>query len=194
MADPRTCIDCGVPLVYEVRGRPPLRCGECKRGRRRVKTRAPIVCVDCGAVFTPPGQTGAPPKRCATCWEADRRRGAKQRMETWRARNPEKAKEAYRRADLKYRVKPGAVQAKRDRNRQRLYGLAPADFAALLAGQDGKCAICRGEPTARNFHVDHCHTSGRVRGLLCHHCNTMLGLAADDPARLLAAVQYLTKT
>lgn len=80
-------------------------------------------------------------------------------------------------------------------NRRYLYGLEPGQYDAMLAAQDGRCAICRTDaPGGRgSWHVDHEHATGRVRGLLCHRCNLMLGNAQDDPARLRAAVEYLIR-
>lgn len=77
--------------------------------------------------------------------------------------------------------------------RQYNYGLTPSDFAALLAKQDGRCAICRTNDFTpkRNPGVDHCHGSGVVRGLLCGRCNAGLGQFKDDPALLRAAASYL---
>jgi predicted nucleic acid-binding Zn ribbon protein len=78
--------------------------------------------------------------------------------------------------------------------RKYLYGMAEGDFQAMLERQGGGCAICgtsdwRGRHSAP--HVDHCHTTGKVRGILCHKCNLMLGNADDDPARLQAAARYI---
>ena len=74
------------------------------------------------------------------------------------------------------------------------YGITIEDYEQMLAEQGG-CAICgAAEPFGRSnryFHVDHCHTTGRVRGVLCANCNTALGLLGDDPQRLAAAVRYL---
>lgn len=67
----------------------------------------------------------------------------------------------------------------------------------MLADQGGLCAICRQpERTARNqvLAVDHDHSTGEVRGLLCSHCNRAVGLLADDPARLIRALAYLGAT
>lgn len=50
------------------------------------------------------------------------------------------------------------------------------------------CAICR---VASNLHLDHCHDSGEFRGVLCHHCNALLGFARDDVTILSAAIEYL---
>lgn len=77
--------------------------------------------------------------------------------------------------------------------RQHLYGITPEDYEVLLAVQDGRCAICRAlEPGGKGgWHVDHCHDSKAIRGLLCHFCNIMLGNAKDDPETLRAAARYL---
>lgn len=65
----------------------------------------------------------------------------------------------------------------------------------MLAEQSRRCAIC-GTPEAGGrggFHVDHDHTTGKVRALLCTNCNSGLGRFGDDPKRLTAAAVYLTK-
>jgi hypothetical protein len=69
------------------------------------------------------------------------------------------------------------------------YGLSRADFDAMAAAQDGECALCRKVP--RKLHVDHCHETGRVRGLLCPRCNTALGALGDTEDGLLAALRYI---
>lgn len=75
--------------------------------------------------------------------------------------------------------------------RRHAYGLSPEAFGALVAAQNGRCAICLEVPTGRGFHVDHCHATGRIRGLLCRGCNLALGNMKDDPARLMTAADYL---
>lgn len=77
----------------------------------------------------------------------------------------------------------------------RRFGLTLADFDRLLAMQGGVCAICRQASQAgrwRRFAVDHDHTTGEVRGLLCRACNTGLGFFADAVKRLMQAIQYLS--
>lgn len=72
------------------------------------------------------------------------------------------------------------------------YGLTREQHAAMVAAQDGKCAICHQVPThKKGLVVDHDHATGKVRALLCAHCNTALGLFDDDPAHLRAAADYL---
>ena len=83
----------------------------------------------------------------------------------------------------------------RNRFRWRLraeYKMSPEAFDDLIVNQTGRCAICI-EPLSepKETHLDHCHDSKRVRGVLCGHCNRMLGGARDNPAILRAAVRYL---
>jgi hypothetical protein len=72
----------------------------------------------------------------------------------------------------------------------RRYGISGADYDRLLARQGGVCAICR-RRSDRRLGVDHCHSTRKVRGLLCVNCNTALGLCHDDPDRMRAAIAYL---
>lgn len=79
-----------------------------------------------------------------------------------------------------------------DRYLNKRFGLPALDYDALLAAQDEKCAVCKSEcKTGNRLAVDHDHVTGRIRGLLCLRCNTMLGQADDDPERLRAAARYL---
>lgn len=78
--------------------------------------------------------------------------------------------------------------------RLKRYGLTDADIAAMRSRQDGKCLVCE-HPLAggKSEHIDHCHTSGRVRGILCHRCNTGIGLFREDPVIFARAVAYLSQ-
>ena len=82
----------------------------------------------------------------------------------------------------------------RRNNLKRCYGITLEDFNEMLVEQGGVCAICRkDEPGGRHgeFHVDHCHDTGKVRGLLCDACNRMLGFARDNDRTLNRAGEYL---
>lgn len=71
------------------------------------------------------------------------------------------------------------------------YGITLDEYATLLASQGGACAICRRQETGKRLAVDHDHTTGVVRGLLCQKCNTALGLLGDDIHLIDAAWTYL---
>lgn len=79
------------------------------------------------------------------------------------------------------------------RNSLAKYGITRTEWAAMFAAQDGACAICT-EPLGDRPHVDHDHATGDVRGLLCPHCNWMLGNAKDSPANLRRAALYLERS
>jgi hypothetical protein len=80
------------------------------------------------------------------------------------------------------------------------YGIKKEVYDCMLKEQQGVCSICKKSETAlgsggtrRPLSVDHCHESGRVRGLLCSKCNTAIGLMDDDKTRLRIAAQYLER-
>lgn len=75
------------------------------------------------------------------------------------------------------------------------YDLSLEAYDALLVQQDGKCAICSKPHSGcgdRPLYVDHCHRTGRVRGLICLSCNTLLGVCEDSQALIEAAMRYLS--
>lgn len=75
---------------------------------------------------------------------------------------------------------------------RRKYGLTIEKYAALHAEQSGLCKICGNpERQKRDLSVDHDHSTGEVRGLLCMRCNVGLGSFSDDPIMLERAVAYL---
>lgn len=81
-------------------------------------------------------------------------------------------------------------------NLQLKYKISLEEYKAVYSEQKGLCAICGiSESIAprKTLFVDHCHISGRVRGLLCHHCNTGLGYFMDDTQKLKKAQWYLER-
>lgn len=114
--------------------------------------------------------------RCKSCRTAAQRR--------WRNGKPTYERERYEQDKVRTR----------ERHLVRKYGVDLAQYAEMLERQGGRCAICHtpeSEQFKGVFHVDHCHATGVVRGLLCRGCNHMLGVVGDDPAKLLRAVEYL---
>lgn len=88
--------------------------------------------------------------------------------------------------------------------RLRKYGITLDQYNDLRQNQNYKCAICnkhettvaqgRAYTTDHALHVDHCHDSGKIRGLLCTNCNTILGKCHDNPDVLKNAINYLTRS
>jgi Autographiviridae endonuclease VII len=79
----------------------------------------------------------------------------------------------------------------RDTDLRIRYGISLADYNAMHARQNGRCAICG--TAEEKLVVDHNHTTGQVRELLCHLCNAMIGCAREDIAILTSAVAYLQR-
>ena len=112
------------------------------------------------------------------------------RVKSWRKSNPEKRK----------------LQAKRESGSDKIYnrrkhlkanyGITVEDYDAMYEAQQGYCDICKihQSETPKKFHVDHCHTTGKIRGLLCPECNHLLGRARDTRSILQNAISYLDKT
>jgi hypothetical protein len=94
------------------------------------------------------------------------------RLRQWRKNNPASAAAVDKRRHLKQK-----------------YGLAPEQVEAMREAQDGKCAICE-RKTSRLF-VDHCHTKGHVRALLCQTCNTFLGWYEKKADTILRFQHYI---
>lgn len=119
----------------------------------------------------PPGEAKARKMARALAWarrHADKRRASRQR---WMEKHPEYFTERH------YRAR---------------YKISKQEFDGLLAAQENQCAICeRTEPKGRNWHLDHCHDSGLIRGVLCHSCNVGIGLLGDTDEAVLRAYTYL---
>ncbi len=96
-----------------------------------------------------------------------------------------------RRTDSAFRDKDRAGKREWERRKRyrEVYRISVADYDALLQRQNGVCAICK--RAGRALCVDHCHACGKVRGLLCGKCNSVLGFCDDSPVHLLVAAAYL---
>jgi hypothetical protein len=137
-----------------------------------------------------------------------RRREARE----YAAANPEKIRANKKRYHERHseKVKQASVawarktNANLTRNRKaylRRYGLTPESYEQMILSQDNKCAICEKRETAANYKtgkvwalaIDHDHTTGHTRALLCHRCNLFLGAAEDSVELLSSAIRYLEK-
>lgn len=109
-----------------------------------------------------------------------------------------KSDEAYRTAHIDavrefYKKNPRTRLAQR----LKIYGVTLEQHDEVLNSQNGQCAICKSKTPNRRgskrFHVDHCHATGKFRGLLCSRCNMAIGLLKDDVCFLQNAIEYLSK-
>jgi hypothetical protein len=104
----------------------------------------------------------------------------------WREKDLESVRAKAREADKKYRINnPDANKKKL----AKLYGLTVEQYKEVLSRNNGLCCICNTEPATR---LDHCHSTGKVRGGLCNKHNMALGLFSDDIQYLQNAVEYLS--
>lgn len=111
------------------------------------------------------------------------------RAKEYRAKNPEAHAAAVARHHKNHPEK--RLEYKRKWMLMSQYGLTVEQFNTLREAQESKCAGCKVHIEGKNLHVDHCHETGIVRGLLCSNCNTGLGMFKDDPSLLMQMAQYL---
>ena len=108
------------------------------------------------------------------------------------------ASDAGKATRAQYEAKSTTKADKRKWHLSNSYKLDCAAYSAMLTEQGNGCAICRTQvydPSRPAFRlaIDHCHSTGAVRGLLCKNCNTGLGLFKDSTDTLASAIAYLTK-
>lgn len=139
----------------------------------------------------------------------------KQHNREWEKRNPAKVKartkakahdpkhqqavstyrKLKRRTDPEFRAKE--ILNNRSAKLKKAYGLTLDEFERMKTAQSGLCAICQQPPSRIRLDrigelaVDHDHKTGKVRGLLCHYCNSGLGQFRDSPELLTRAIAYL---
>ena len=113
-------------------------------------------------------------KRAQKKWRYKNKSYIRQKAKNWKLNNPEKM---------------FAIEIKRT------YGISLDFYKNLLEKQNHCCAICFQKETSKNgrLFIDHDHSTGQVRGLLCLKCNTILGMARDNPQVLISCIKYLSE-
>ena len=123
--------------------------------------------------------------RCKSC--------AMAYQHAWRGKNRDVLNLRMRERHTKERTK------RINNNRKCRYGVSSEAYAEMMSSQDFGCGICGLPETlvrggvVQSLAIDHCHVSGKVRGLLCAKCNQALGLLAHDPHVLFKAIDYILK-
>lgn len=127
-------------------------------------------------------------KQCRTCKEVKlmlvefyENRGSC--IECWKKVRPASNRKSYRGLSKSEKIRAKALWQ---------YGLTSQSYDALLVAQENKCAICD-ERFEKSPNVDHDHSTGEVRGLLCTKCNVGLGMFRDSPVRLRKAAAYINR-
>lgn len=107
-----------------------------------------------------------------------------------------KCKKCQTAAVLESREANGSWPAYRNNQYLKKYGITLDDYDRMAETQGHLCLLCGRKETTSNktrLCVDHCHKTGKVRGLLCSNCNRVLGLMGDNPELLRLAADYLEK-
>lgn len=139
-------------------------------------------CIKCGKVkeysaFTPNGRTAkGTQKYRSQCRECD---NARQREQREKRPNTER----YSKERLKgYQLKAS-------------FGITYDEWAALMESRGWACEICKRtvETSGRTLAVDHCHVTGKIRGILCQRCNCAIGLLMENSESLRNAINYLQR-
>ena len=142
------------------------------------------MCVNCGT--RPSKQTSTLCERCTHQMVENRKLLASQRVAEGfctqcLVSKPEPGRRLCESCKCRKRLTP-------EQRREKTYGLTDEKYQAMFKQQAGACAICG---RTGELHVDHCHASGSVRGLLCTSCNNGLGRFRDSPEILRAAAEYV---
>ncbi len=150
--------------------------------------------------------------RCAEChrnkeksFRAANPEHKQRKLEEHRAKNPEKWAEIYKKNYARERAKLTLEQCKEESLKKitRKRGVTVQDYREILLEQNNRCKICGNEETAktsandpaiRRLSIDHCHSTGKIRGLLCHKCNILIGVASDSIDILHLAIIYLEES
>lgn len=129
-------------------------------------------------------------------WVSKNKRRRKEYSAEWYQKNKERAAAWRKKPRAEWPEWRKAKQKLNDRKRHlgRKYGITPEQWDAMFAAQSGVCAICK-VPDRTGKHgklvVDHCHSTGRVRGLLCTPCNISIGILGETPEQWEVVHRYL---
>ena len=134
---------------------------------------------DCGQPIDRFDKRSSPPKpskSCVACFEAATRLRHTEDKRRYRKADPDSVRLSYR----KWQV-------------QTTYGISFEEYSRMFEEQGRRCKICRATTSgwSKDWHIDHDHETKAIRGILCHKCNLMIGLAKDNPDVLLWAATYL---
>jgi hypothetical protein len=148
--------------------------------------------------------------RCKHCHRATANTKRNQNREWFNAKmaedkikNPEKWKDIYKRSYQRLLANHGkeVLYTRKLREILKKRNLTVVEYEQMIVDQDNRCAICCQPETRKDpknpricrLCIDHCHTTGEARELLCHSCNTGIGKFKENPELFRAAIAYLEK-
>ena len=117
--------------------------------------------------------------------DPERKKKAVQRAKKWSINNPEKRKEHRKKYIEKY---PERISKQRLEQRLKVYGLTIQQYQSMLHNQNNCCAICKKE---KKLWIDHNHSTGKVRALLCPSCNSIVGYLETYKEIICVAERYI---
>jgi len=152
-------------------------------------------CTDCGKEYTPWQYNQV---RCGDCVV---KKGSRYKGEPPLTECPTCGTMFRRTSPRKKYCKPECGGTQRFGYIESAYGLTPRQYIDMVSEHQNRCAICGNKPEEistlpsnhKHLCIDHDHATGKVRGLLCHHCNTGLGQFKDNLISLQNAIKYLTE-
>lgn len=180
---------------------------ESRRHHQNLLERGPLrkICVVCGSEFLRPIKRGS---RRLTCSDSCQLARQKEVQRSWQRRQPKKpyVRKRFPLRECRLCGSPfyplhsrnftcGKQCSRRASGLKRSFGLEPEQYRAMLERCNHSCESC-GVPfdlLDRTHHVDHCHETGKVRGLLCQGCNVAAGHLGDDPSRAIELAKYLER-
>ena len=143
-----------------------------------------LECTKCKARVHPEQMSKDSRRRCGlSSWCKECRKVSSR---TWARNNPEKVQAQAE------RQQPKPYKTAREYLLKYRYNLSLDGYDQMLTAQNFSCALCQKEKDY-DLYVDHCHTTGKVRGLLCATCNSILGFCNDNVELLKRSIDYLKK-
>lgn len=134
---------------------------------------------------------------CGSCYDKllksanpDYRSRQIQNSSKWQKLNKEKRKEYNFKRRQREKNDPNKQLKNKTRWLKREYNITLEQYNLMFESQNRGCALCFRKPTKIGLHVDHCHKTGIIRGLLCHQCNWYLGTIDADPTIIDRIIKY----
>lgn len=146
--------------------------------------------------YREPRKSNGLTSQCKQCHDRKSKKWAtknKEKLVADRAARHVRKREEYIKKSRDWYSNPANREKRLSTNLRKMYGISIDSYQSMLSSQNGKCAIktCNRLASEKTLHVDHDHTTGHVRGLLCHNCNTALGLVGENAQLLQDLIDYI---